>query len=49
MSDTNAITATSDWKQSACILCECNCGVEIRLGGEDGRRFERIQIGRAHV
>ena len=48
MSDTNAITATSDWKQSACILCECNCGVEIRLGGEDGRRFERIRGDKAH-
>ena len=23
----------------ACILCECNCGIEIQL---DGRRFERV-------
>jgi hypothetical protein len=20
---------------TACILCECNCGIEIQLGGED--------------
>ena len=30
-----------EWKQTACILCECNCGVEVRLGG-DGRTFERF-------
>ena len=23
-----------DWHKSACILCECNCGVEIRLGAD---------------
>jgi anaerobic selenocysteine-containing dehydrogenase len=40
--------ATPEWKQSACILCECNCGIEIRLGGEDGRRFERIRGDKAH-
>ncbi len=21
----------TDWKQSACILCECNCGIEVQL------------------
>ena len=36
------------WHQSACILCECNCGIEIRLGGDDGRRFERIRGDKAH-
>jgi anaerobic selenocysteine-containing dehydrogenase len=35
------------WHKSACILCECNCGVEIRLGG-DGRSFERIRGDKAH-
>ncbi len=38
----------SDWQQTACILCECNCGIEVRLGGEDGRRFERIRGDKAH-
>jgi anaerobic selenocysteine-containing dehydrogenase len=43
---------TSDapgWKQTACILCECNCGIEVRLGSSvDGRRFERIRGDKAH-
>jgi anaerobic selenocysteine-containing dehydrogenase len=38
----------TDWKQTACILCECNCGIEVRLGGDDGRRFERIRGDKAH-
>src|SRR5207249_1307578 len=32
-----------EWKSSACILCECNCGILVKLGGEDGRRFEQIR------
>jgi formate dehydrogenase len=36
------------WKQTACILCECNCGIEVRLGGPDGRSFERIRGDKAH-
>src|SRR5262245_56436929 len=39
---------TDGWKQTACILCECNCGIEVRLGGDDGRRFERIRGDKAH-
>jgi anaerobic selenocysteine-containing dehydrogenase len=38
----------SEWRQTACILCECNCGIEVRLGGDDGRRFERIRGDKAH-
>ncbi|HEX8803591.1 MAG TPA: molybdopterin-dependent oxidoreductase, partial [Acidimicrobiales bacterium] len=38
----------AEWKATACILCECNCGIEVRLGGEDGRRFERIRGDKAH-
>jgi len=38
----------SPWQQTACILCECNCGIEIRLGGETGTRFERIRGDKAH-
>ena len=30
------------WKPSACILCECNCGIEI-LVGADGRSFDKIR------
>ena len=33
----------SDWKHTACILCECNCGVEVELGGEGGRHLVRLR------
>jgi anaerobic selenocysteine-containing dehydrogenase len=41
------VTVT-EWHSTACILCECNCGIEVRLGGDDGRRFERIRGDKAH-
>jgi formate dehydrogenase len=41
-------TAPGEWKPTACILCECNCGIEVRLGGPDGRSFERIRGDKAH-
>jgi anaerobic selenocysteine-containing dehydrogenase len=33
------------WLKTACILCECNCGIEVQL---DGRHLERIRGDRAH-
>jgi anaerobic selenocysteine-containing dehydrogenase len=42
------VSDESTWHPTACILCECNCGIEVRLGGEDGRRFERIRGDKAH-
>ena len=39
---------TSEWNPTACILCECNCGLEVQLGGDDGRRFVRLRGDRAH-
>jgi len=36
------------WKPTACICCATNCGIEIRLGGPDGRRFEAIRGDKAH-
>jgi len=36
-----------EWHPTACILCECNCGVEVRLAA-DGRTFERIRGDKAH-
>ena len=35
------------WHKSACILCECNCGVEIRLGA-DGHTFDRVRGDKEH-
>ena len=37
----------STWHKSACILCECNCGVEIRLG-PDARTFDRVRGDKDH-
>lgn len=46
MTDTTDIQPT-EWQQTACILCECNCGVEIRLGADE-RTFERVRGDKAH-
>ena len=37
-----------EWKSTACILCECNCGVEVQLGGEDGRHLVKVRGDDAH-
>jgi anaerobic selenocysteine-containing dehydrogenase len=42
------MAASNEWHSSACILCECNCGIEIQLGGEDGRRFTKIRGDKSH-
>ena len=34
------------WHKTACILCESNCGIEVRLYG---RRFARIRGNKDHV
>lgn len=36
------------WRQTACILCSLNCGIEVQLGGADARRIERIRGDKAH-
>ncbi len=38
----------SDWKPSACILCESNCGIEVQTGGDDNREIVRIRGDKAH-
>jgi anaerobic selenocysteine-containing dehydrogenase len=46
MSPPDAPTAmTPAWQPTACILCECNCGIEVQL---DGRALSRIRGDRAH-
>ena len=47
MSDVKS-EAHTDWKSSACILCECNCGIEVQLGGEDDAHIVRIRGDKAH-
>jgi anaerobic selenocysteine-containing dehydrogenase len=39
--------STRTWRPTACILCECNCGIEISLGA-DGATFEKIRGDKAH-
>jgi anaerobic selenocysteine-containing dehydrogenase len=43
-------TASSgeQWQPTACILCSLNCGLEVQLGGADGRRIERIRGDKTH-
>lgn len=40
--------ANDAWKRTACILCECNCGLEVTLGGEGGRHLVKLRGDRAH-
>lgn len=47
MSDETDVAEPRPWMKTACILCECNCGVEVRLG-VDGRSFDRIRGDKAH-
>lgn len=35
-------------KPTACILCECNCGLLAELGGSDGRRLLKVTGDKAH-
>ena len=39
---------TPQWEPTACILCESNCGIEVQLGGDDGRQFTRLRGDRAN-
>ena len=40
-------TTGGRWKPTACILCECNCGIEV-LVGDDGHTFDRVRGDREH-
>ncbi|QUR65950.1 molybdopterin-dependent oxidoreductase [Mycobacterium spongiae] len=36
---------TTDWQPTACILCECNCGIVVQL---EDRKLARIRGDKAH-
>ncbi len=38
----------TSWKHTACILCECNCGLEVILGGDDDRHLVKLRGDKAH-
>ncbi|MEQ9321339.1 MAG: molybdopterin-dependent oxidoreductase, partial [Polyangiaceae bacterium] len=42
------MTTDASWTPTACILCECNCGIEVKLGGDDGRRLTVFRGDKAH-
>lgn len=42
------MASQAEWKPTACILCECNCGIEVQLGGDDGRRLVKIRGDKQH-
>jgi formate dehydrogenase len=37
---------TKVWHKTACVLCSCNCGIEVRL---DDREITRVRGNKAHV
>ena len=39
---------TTAWKPTACILCECNCGLEVQLGGESGTHLVKLRGDARH-
>ena len=36
---------TNDWQPTACILCECNCGIVVQV---EDRKLARIRGDKAH-
>lgn len=40
--------AQTDWKPTACILCECNCGLLVQTGGEGGTHLVKLRGDPAH-
>ncbi|MDX1877911.1 molybdopterin-dependent oxidoreductase [Mycolicibacterium sp. 141076] len=39
------MTETQEWQSTACILCECNCGIVVQL---EGRTLSKILGDKAH-
>ncbi len=43
--DVAAVAAPEEWQSTACILCECNCGIVVQL---DGRKLAKIRGDKEH-
>ena len=39
---------TRAWLKTGCILWSINCGLEVQVGGADGRHIELVRGDRAH-
>lgn len=37
------MTETLNWQKTACNLCYANCGIEVALGGDDGRQIVKVK------
>ena len=48
MIESSERSSTPPWQPTACILCECNCGIEVQLGGLDGREIVKVRGDKAH-
>src|SRR6185369_8508669 len=50
MSDQRAMAngGSAEWHKTACILCSLNCGLEVQLGGADGRHITKIKGDKDH-
>jgi len=44
----SATKQAQDWRQSACILCSANCGIEVTLGGDNNREILRTRGDKEH-
>src|SRR3954469_24383388 len=44
----NGPSANGAWQATACILCECNCGLDVQLGGDDGRHLVKLRGDKRH-
>ncbi len=42
-------TGPLEFKKSACILCSINCGLEVMVGGQNGRQLLKIRGNKGHV
>lgn len=40
---------TVEWRKTACILCENNCGIQVQLGGEGNRHLSKIRGDKDHI
>ena len=47
MTLTDNAATEAEWHPTACILCECNCGIEVQLG-DDGHTFAKIRGDKNH-
>ena len=44
----DAAAPDATWRPTACILCECNCGLEVQLGGDGGQHLVKLRGDKRH-